>query len=224
MARPLWKGAISFGLVTIPVNVYSATRRDELRFRQLDRRDNTPIQREAGQRGDRRRGARGRTSSRASSTTRARSWCSTRTTSARPTSRPPRRSTSSRRCRSDAVPPQYFEKPLYVVPGKGGTKPYHILRETLRRTGRVAIATDRDARPAASGRAHRRRQGHHARAAALRARDQGRERARGRTTRWTTRPRSRTRRSSSPSSWSRRSTSRGRRSSSATSTATTSSS
>ena len=43
MARPLWKGAISFGLVTIPVNVYSATRRDELRFRQLDRRDNTPI-------------------------------------------------------------------------------------------------------------------------------------------------------------------------------------
>ena len=43
MARPLWKGAISFGLVTIPVNVFSATRRDELRFRQLDRRDNTPI-------------------------------------------------------------------------------------------------------------------------------------------------------------------------------------
>ena len=60
MARPLWKGAISFGLVTIPVNVFSATRRDELRFRQLDRRDNTPITREAGQRGDRRRGGVGR--------------------------------------------------------------------------------------------------------------------------------------------------------------------
>ena len=43
MARPLWKGAISFGLVTIPVQVFSATRRDELRFRQLDRRDNSPI-------------------------------------------------------------------------------------------------------------------------------------------------------------------------------------
>jgi len=43
VARPLWKGAISFGLVTIPVQVFSATRRDELRFRQLDRRDNSPV-------------------------------------------------------------------------------------------------------------------------------------------------------------------------------------
>ena len=39
MARPLWKGAISFGLVTIPVSLHSATRQSELRFRQLDRRD-----------------------------------------------------------------------------------------------------------------------------------------------------------------------------------------
>jgi len=28
--RPLWKGAISFGLVTIPVSLYPATRREEL--------------------------------------------------------------------------------------------------------------------------------------------------------------------------------------------------
>ena len=30
--RTLWKGAISFGLVTIPVSLYPATRREELKF------------------------------------------------------------------------------------------------------------------------------------------------------------------------------------------------
>jgi DNA end-binding protein Ku len=39
------------------------------------------------------------------------------------------------------VPPEYFEKPLYIVPTKQGLKAYHILRETLRRTGRVGVAT-----------------------------------------------------------------------------------
>jgi DNA end-binding protein Ku len=29
MPRPIWKGAISFGLVTIPVNLYSAVERGE---------------------------------------------------------------------------------------------------------------------------------------------------------------------------------------------------
>src|SRR5664280_1996991 len=44
MARPLWKGSISFGLVTIPVHVYSATHAHALRFRQLDRHDKSPVQ------------------------------------------------------------------------------------------------------------------------------------------------------------------------------------
>jgi len=29
MPRPIWKGAISFGLVTIPVNLYSAIEQSE---------------------------------------------------------------------------------------------------------------------------------------------------------------------------------------------------
>ena len=41
--RPLWKGAISFGLVTIPVSLYPATRREELKFRMLRKRDHSPI-------------------------------------------------------------------------------------------------------------------------------------------------------------------------------------
>src|SRR4029450_2288175 len=41
--RPLWKGAISFGLVTIPVSLYPATRREELKFRMLRKSDHSPI-------------------------------------------------------------------------------------------------------------------------------------------------------------------------------------
>jgi DNA end-binding protein Ku len=140
MARPLWKGAISFGLVTIPVNVYSATRRDELRLRQLDRRDASPIREK---RVNEATGAevpwedvvRGfeyedrafvvldqddfvKANVKASETIDI-------------VQAVPR----------DAVPPEFFEKPLYLVPTKTGVKPYHLLRETLRRTDRLAVAT-----------------------------------------------------------------------------------
>ena len=41
--RPLWKGAISFGLVTIPVSLYPAIAREELKFRMLRKADLSPI-------------------------------------------------------------------------------------------------------------------------------------------------------------------------------------
>ena len=41
--RSLWKGAISFGLVTIPVSLYPATRREELKFRLLRASDHSPV-------------------------------------------------------------------------------------------------------------------------------------------------------------------------------------
>jgi len=41
--RALWKGAISFGLVTIPVSLFPATRREELKFRQLRASDQSPV-------------------------------------------------------------------------------------------------------------------------------------------------------------------------------------
>ena len=41
--RPIWKGAISFGLVTIPVGLYSATEDHRPKFRQLRRSDHSPI-------------------------------------------------------------------------------------------------------------------------------------------------------------------------------------
>ena len=45
MPRSIWKGAITFGLVTVPVAMYPATEsREELRFRLLHKKDSSPIE------------------------------------------------------------------------------------------------------------------------------------------------------------------------------------
>src|SRR3954463_2781917 len=41
--RAIWKGSISFGLVNIPIALYPATRREELKFRQLRASDHSPV-------------------------------------------------------------------------------------------------------------------------------------------------------------------------------------
>ena len=43
MARSLWKGAISFGLVNIPVELYPAEERKGFKFSMLDKRDLSPV-------------------------------------------------------------------------------------------------------------------------------------------------------------------------------------
>jgi len=140
MPRPLWKGSISFGLVSIPVHLYSATRSDELRFRQLDRRDHSTIRElrvseKSGREVPWEDVVKGyeyeddsfvilepddfeRANVKATQTIEILQAV-------------PR----------DAVPPAYFETPQFLVPTKTGVKPYHLLRETLLRSQRLAIAT-----------------------------------------------------------------------------------
>jgi len=43
MARPIWKGHISFGLVSIPIQLFSAQESDELQFNLLDKRNKARI-------------------------------------------------------------------------------------------------------------------------------------------------------------------------------------
>jgi DNA end-binding protein Ku len=43
MARAIWKGSISFGLVNIPIALYPATKREELKFRLLRKSDLSPV-------------------------------------------------------------------------------------------------------------------------------------------------------------------------------------
>lgn len=44
MARPLWTGSLSFGLVTVPVALYSAVRDRDIHFNLLHGPDNSPIE------------------------------------------------------------------------------------------------------------------------------------------------------------------------------------
>jgi len=41
--RSIWRGAISFGMVSIPVKLYSATEQKDVRFRLLHKTDGAPI-------------------------------------------------------------------------------------------------------------------------------------------------------------------------------------
>jgi len=43
MSRAIWKGSISFGLVNIPIALYAATQREELKFRLLRKSDLSPV-------------------------------------------------------------------------------------------------------------------------------------------------------------------------------------
>ena len=43
MARPIWSGTLSFGLLNIPVQLMSGEKRTDLSFRMLDARDKSPI-------------------------------------------------------------------------------------------------------------------------------------------------------------------------------------
>src|ERR1041384_4117872 len=41
--RAIWKGSISFSLINIPISLYPATRREELKFRLLRSKDLSPV-------------------------------------------------------------------------------------------------------------------------------------------------------------------------------------
>ena len=140
MARPLWKGSISFGLVTIPVHVYSATRARALRFRQLDRHDKSPIREKRIN----------------EATGKEVPWedlvkgyeyeeDSFVILEPEDFERANVKATETieimQAVPRDALEPEYLDTPHFIVPTKAGVKAYHLLRETLLRTDRLAIAT-----------------------------------------------------------------------------------
>ena len=161
MARAMWKGAIAFGLVNIPVELYSATRDHRPKFRLLHAKDESPVRYERVCQTEGKPVALGRAGQGLRVRRRASSSSSRRTTSR------PRR---SRRRRPidilDFVDPKevderYFETPYYLQPGKGADRAYALLREAIRDSGKIGIAKIilRDAQHLAARRSHRRRAG-----------------------------------------------------------------
>ena len=139
MPRAIWTGAISFGLVNVPVKLYSATSPKTVRFHQLsgeDRRANPPEARRSLRPGTR---SPSRTSSRATRSRRSATCWSRPTSSTRSTPRRPRRSTSRISSTSSEIDPIYFDHSYYLAPTAGGAKPYRLLLEAMREAGKVAI-------------------------------------------------------------------------------------
>lgn len=137
--RGLWKGAISFGLVNIPIYLESANEEAKLHFHLIDKRDHSPvgykqINKKTGKPITRAQMVKGyeykkgqyvlltdadfkKANVKATSTIDIEDFVDLK-----------------------EVDPMLFERPYYVVPQKGGEKGYSLLRHALERTGKVAIA------------------------------------------------------------------------------------
>jgi DNA end-binding protein Ku len=139
MARSLWTGALSFGLVSVPVRMFSATQSKELRFHFLDKHDLEPIgydkvRRDTGEHVDNDDIVRGFEVEKGRyvpleeedldrldvELTKTIDICDF--------------------VDLDQIDPIYFRKAYYLEPQEGAEKPYQLLVRALEETGKVAIA------------------------------------------------------------------------------------
>jgi len=137
--RSIWKGAISFGMVTIPVKLYAATESKDVRLRMLCRQHEAPIEEkrfctEGGEELAWEELARGYEVSKGDFVVLE----TEEIDAAKPDS-------SSAIDIGDFVEaaeidPVYFEKSYFLEPTDIGAKPFSLLRRALEETGRVALA------------------------------------------------------------------------------------
>jgi DNA end-binding protein Ku len=140
MARPVWTGNITFGLVNVPVVLYSAERRADLNLRLIDSRNDSKVRYERindetgeevpwdkivkGYEYDE-----GHLVLLSDEELEHASPELTRTIDV------------EQFVSVDDIDPIYLDKPYYLLPGKGGTKGYVLLRDALADSERVGLAT-----------------------------------------------------------------------------------
>jgi DNA end-binding protein Ku len=140
MARALWKGSIAFGLVNIPVELHTAVRDSRPRVRMLHARDKSPIRFERVCARDGKPVAwddlvkgyeyeKGHFVVLTKEDFRTAALEKSRTVDIRSFVKPAE------------IDDRFFESAYYLVPAKGGERAYALLREALRETGLVGIAT-----------------------------------------------------------------------------------
>ena len=139
-SRTLWKGAISFGLVHIPVTLTSATAENRMKFNLLDK---STMQRVGNQQVNKATGEAAAREEIVKGFEVEKDQYVVLTPDEIKAALP--RSTGTIDIEAfvdrDQLPTVFFHKPYYVSPGgKGGQKPYALLRETLVRTHKVGIA------------------------------------------------------------------------------------
>jgi len=140
MPRSLWNGSISFGLVNIPVVLYSAENRNNFDLTLLDRRDMKPVGFKRYNKGSGKEVGwdqivkgyeydKGRFVVLTDEDFRRANVEATQTIDI------------VNFVRAEDIAPMSFETPYYLAPDKRGEKGYVLLRETLKKTGKAAVAT-----------------------------------------------------------------------------------
>jgi DNA end-binding protein Ku len=139
MPRSIWTGAISFGLVTVPVKLYSAVNRKTVRFNQLNAQTGSRI---AQKRVDAATGE----EVAYEDLVKGYEIASDRYVVIDPAEldsvQPAKTKTIDIEDFVDLadIDPIFYDHPYYLAPGPGGAKPYRLLLEAMRETSRVAIA------------------------------------------------------------------------------------
>jgi DNA end-binding protein Ku len=134
----IWKGTLSFGLVTLPVEMRTAVRDESLHFRLLHAEDNRPVKYQRVCTKDGKplewdeivKGyeySKGKYVVLTDEDFEAAALESSKAIDI------------LEFVKDGEIDPRYFDKPYYLVPGKGGEKAYALLREALRSTGTVGI-------------------------------------------------------------------------------------
>ncbi|WP_350015936.1 Ku protein [Rhodanobacter sp. IGA1.0] len=139
MARPIWTGTLSFGLLNVPVSLMSGERSVDLHFRMLDSRSNTPVRyervnAETGEEVPWKEIVKAFEYAKGS-------YVVLEPEDIKSAAADGREVVDVKAfVEADSIGPEYFEKPYFLVPGKKAEKGYVLLREVLKRTGRIGIA------------------------------------------------------------------------------------
>ena len=139
MARPIWTGTLSFGLLNVPVSLMSGELHTDLHFRMLDSRDRKPVRYERVN-ADTGEEVPWKDVVKAYEYDKG-SYVVLEEEDIRAAA-PESHETVEVETFVDAgeIDPRYYEKPYVLVPAKKAEKGYVLLRETLRGSNRVGIA------------------------------------------------------------------------------------
>ena len=140
MPRALWKGAISFGLIYVPVELHTASKENTLPLHLLDSRDFAPVgyqrvNKKTGKEVDWSHIVKGYEYKKGDYVALADADFKHANVKASETIE------IDTFCDVSQIPAMYYEKPYYLAPAKGGEKVYTLLRQALESTGKGAIAT-----------------------------------------------------------------------------------
>jgi DNA end-binding protein Ku len=138
--RAIWKGAVSFGLVSVPVKLYAATESHDISFRQVHAKDGGRIkyQRVCSVDGEEVAYA---DIAKGYETSDGQMVILDDDDFAELPASSSREISVEKFVPTDQIDPMWFEKSYYLEPEKAAAKPYALLREALKEADRVAVVT-----------------------------------------------------------------------------------